>query len=137
MAKTIKNIKQRKPEQNNFFSKFNLDEILPQKYHLLAVILVIVILLLAFLNPLYFGGKTFESGDILSSKSMEPYITNHTDGFTLWNPLVFCGIPAYAIGTSSTWFNLISVVYSFVRDLFSGLFAVHYTTWTFFLIVLG
>jgi len=137
MAKTIKNIKQRKPEQNNFFSKFNLDEILPQKYHLLAVILVIVILLIAFLNPLFFGGKTFESGDILSSKSMEPYINNHTDGFTLWNPLIFCGIPAYTIGTSSTWFNLISVVYSFIRDLFTGLFAVHYTTWTFFLIVLG
>ena len=137
MAKTIKNIKQRKPEQNNFFSKFNLEEILPQKYHIPAVILVIVILLLAFLNPLYFGGKTFESGDILSSKSMEPYINNHTDGFTLWNPLIFCGIPAYAIGTSSTWFNVIGDVYSFIRNLFTGLFAVHYTTWTFFLIILG
>lgn len=137
MAKSIKNIKKRKPEQDNFFSKFNLEDILPQKYHLPAVILVIIILLIAFLNPLFFGGKTFESGDILSSKSMEPYINNHTDGFTLWNPLIFCGMPAYAIGTSSTWFNLISVIYSFIRDLFTHLFAVQYTTWTFFLIVLG
>lgn len=137
MAKTIKNIKQRKTQQDNFLSKLNLDEILPQKYHLPAVILVIVILLLALLNPLYFGGKTFESGDIFSSKSMEPYINNHTDGFTLWNPLIFCGMPAYAIGTSNTWFNLIGVIYSFIRDLFTSLFSVHYTTWTFFLIVLG
>jgi hypothetical protein len=93
--------------------------------------------MLAFLNPLYFGGKTFESGDILSAKSFEPYINNHTDGFTLWNPLIFCGMPAYAIGTSNTWFNFIAATYSFIRDMFTNLFAVHYTTWTFFLIVLG
>ena len=137
MAKTIKNIKQRKTGQDNFFSRFSLDEILPQKYHLPAVILVIVILLLAFLNPLYFGGKTFESGDILSSKSMGPYVINHTGGFTLWNPLIFCGMPAYAIGTGYIWFNVICVIYEFIRGLFSNLFAVQYATWTFFLIVLG
>jgi hypothetical protein len=137
MAKTIKNIKQRKARQENFLTKFNLDEILPQKYHLPAILLVIVILLLAFLNPLYFGGKTFESGDILSAKSMEPYINNHTDGFTLWNPLIFCGMPAYAVGTGTIWFNMISVVYTFIRQLFTDLFAVQYTTWTFFLIILG
>jgi hypothetical protein len=137
MAKTIKSIKQRKIGQDNFFSRFSLDEILPQKYHLPAVILVIVILLLAFLNPLYFGGKTFESGDILSSKSMGPYVINHTGGFTLWNPLIFCGMPAYAIGTGYIWFNVICVIYEFIRGLFSNLFAVQYATWTFFLIVLG
>lgn len=57
MAKSIKNIKKRKPEQDNFFSKFNLEDILPQKYHLPAVILVIIILLIAFLNPLFLEVK--------------------------------------------------------------------------------
>ncbi len=136
MAKTLKNIKQKKAEETPF-SKFKLEDILPQKYHLLAVILVIIILFLAFLNPLYFGGKTFESGDIISSRSMEPYILNHKDGFTLWNPLIFCGMPAYAIGTSTVWFNVIADIYNAVRDVYTGIFSVHYVTWTFFLILLG
>ena len=137
MAKTTKGSRNKKTESNSFIAKFNLDELLPQKYHLLAVILVIVILFLAFLNPLYFGGKTFESGDIISSRSMEPYIINHTDGFTLWNPLIFCGMPAYAIGTSTVWFNVIADIYNEVRNLYTDLFAVRYVTWTFFLILLG
>jgi len=130
MAKTIKNIKQKKAEETPF-SKFKLEDILPQKYHLLAVILVIIILFLAFLNPLYFGGKTFESGDIISSRSMLPYVENHGPGFTLWNPLIFCGMPAYALGTGYTWFNLIYVIYAAIRNVFTSLFAVQYTMWTF------
>lgn len=136
MAKTIRNIKQKKAQETPL-SKFNLEEILPQKYHLLAVILVIIILFMAFLNPLYFGGKTFESGDIISSRSMSPYILNHTDGFTLWNPLIFCGMPAYALGTSTVWFNVIADIYNQVRIWYTDLFSVEYVTWTFFLIMLG
>ncbi len=136
MAKTIKNIKQKKAEETPL-SKFKLEDILPQKYHLLAVILVIVILFMAFLNPLYFGGKTFESGDIISSKAMTPYILNHKDGFTLWNPLIFCGMPAYAIGIGTVWFNVIADIYNQVRTLYASLFSVEYVTWTFFLILLG
>ncbi|MHB8337443.1 MAG: YfhO family protein [Ignavibacteriaceae bacterium] len=137
MAKTIKNIKHKKAAEETFLSKFNLDEILPQKYHVLSVILVILILFLAFLNPLYFGGKTFESGDIISSRSMLPYAQNHTGGFTLWNPLIFCGMPAYAIGSGYTWFNLIYVVFTSVRTLFASFFSVEYAMWSFYLIILA
>ena len=137
MAKTTKGTRNKKTESNSFIAKFNLDELLPQKYHLLAVILVIVILFLAFLNPLYFGGKTFESGDIISSRSMLPYAQNHTDGFTLWNPLIFCGMPAYAIGSGYTWFNLIYVVFTSVRTLFASFFSVEYAMWSFYLIILA
>jgi hypothetical protein len=59
-------------QSNSFLASFDLEKILPQKYHLLAVFLVIVILFLIFLNPMYFGGKTFQSGDILTSKSLIP-----------------------------------------------------------------
>ena len=137
MAKTTKVSRNKKTESNSLIAKFNLDELLPQKFHLLAVILVIIILFLAFLNPLYFGGKTFESGDIISSKSMTPYILNHKDGFTLWNPLIFCGMPAYALGTGTVWFNVIADIYNQVRVFYTDLFSVEYVTWTFFLIVLG
>ncbi len=136
MAKTIKNIKQKKAEET-LLSKFKLEEILPQKYHLLAVILVIIILFMAFLNPLYFGGKTFESGDIISSRSMRSYVDNHGSGFTLWDPLIFCGMPAYALGTGYTWFNLIYVVFAFVRTIFTSLFSVEYSMWTIYLIILS
>ena len=136
MSKTKKAVKPKKNEET-FISKFDLNEFLPQKYHVLAVILLITILFLIFLNPLYFGGKTFQSGDITSSHAMGPYIKHHTGGYTLWNPLIFCGMPAYAIGTGYKWFNLIYVVITSVRSVFASFFAVDYAMWSFYLIVLA
>ena len=137
MAKTKKSTHSKKNTPEGFWSKFSLEEILPQKYHVLAVILVIFILFLAFLYPLYFGGKTFESGDIIASKAMRPYVENHGSGFTLWNPLIFCGMPAYATSLGFKWFNLIAVSVASVRDAFTSLFSVQYTMWTFYLILLA
>ena len=118
MTKIKKTIKPQK-NQETLFSKFNFEEFLPQKYHVLAVILVIIILFLIFLNPLYFGNKAFQSGDIIASQSTQPYIQNHGEGFTLWNPYIFCGMPAYALGTAPTWFNLIYTVFTGIPSLFS------------------
>ena len=137
MVKSKKGIREKQKEPRGIFGNFNLDDILPQKYHVLAVILVIIILFLAFLNPLYFGGKTFESGDIISSYSMQPYLQNHTTGYTLWNPLIFCGMPAYATSTGYKWFNMIYVGISTVRNTFSSLFSVKYTMWSFYLLILA
>jgi len=137
MAKATKGTRNKKAESNSLIAKFTLEEFLPQKYHLLAVILVIIILFLGFLNPLYFGGKTFESGDIIAGAAMYPYIQNHHGGFTLWNPYIFCGLPAYATGTQFAWFNLISVVFTASRSLFSFFFSVDYAKWGFYLIILA
>ncbi len=136
MTKLKKTIKPKK-EQETFFSKFDFEEFLPQKYHVLAVILVIIILFLIFLNPLYFGNKTFQSGDIMAAMSSQPYIQNHGDGFTLWNPLIFCGMPAYALATAPTWFNIIYTVFTSIRSFFADFFSVGYAMWSFYLIVLG
>ncbi len=136
MSKTKKNIKSQKIKET-VFSKFNLEEFIPQKYHVLAVILFIFILFLVFLYPLYFGGKTFQSGDILATTANQSYITNHGDGFTLWDPLIFCGMPAYALGTAPTWFNIIYTILATVRNTFASLFSVQYTMWSFYLILLG
>ncbi len=137
MAKTKKVSRQQQKEPQGFFAKFNLEEILPQKYHVLAVILLIIILFLIFLNPLFFGNKTFQSGDIIAAHSMENYINYHHDGYTLWNPLIFCGMPAYAIGTGFKWFNLIWVGIAALKYIFVSLFSVNYTTWTLYLMLLG
>ncbi|MGQ9643696.1 MAG: YfhO family protein, partial [Ignavibacterium sp.] len=77
------------------------------------------------------------SGDIITMESMKNYIAKDRDGFSLWNPYIFCGMPAYALGTEQTWFNLIYMVYTEIRTVFSSLFSVQYAMWSFYLIVLG
>ncbi len=137
MTKNKKTIQSRKSKSEGFFSKFSIEEVLPHKFHALAAILVIIILFLAFLYPLFFGDKTFQSGDIVSSQSMKPYIENHGEGFTLWNPYLFCGMPSYAIGTSAKWFNLVYVGITAVRSVFSAPFSNDYVKWVFYLIMMG
>jgi hypothetical protein len=136
MAKTIKTRTEKK-ESDKSLNRFNIDNIIPPKFHFLSALLIILLLFLVFLSPMFFGGKTFQSGDILASKSMVPYIDNHKDGFTLWNPLIFCGMPAYAIGTANIWFNLINVIFSAIKTFFGSFFSVEYARWTIYLIILG
>lgn len=136
MAKQKKSEKTTK-QSESFFSRFNLNEMIPKKHHPWIVILVILILFLIFLNPLYFGNKTFQAGDIITMESMKNYIAKDRDGFSLWNPYIFCGMPAYALGTEPTWFNLIYTIYTSIRTLFSSMFSVQYAMWSFYLIILG
>ena len=137
MAKIKKEGKAQKPVKQNSLSKFQINELIPQKYHILSVVIIIFILFLIFLNPLYFGDKTFQSGDIIASESAKPYILKDREGFSLWNPHIFCGMPAYALGTEQTWFNLIYMAFGYVRIAFSSLFSVDYAMWSFYLIMLG
>ncbi|MDP2364727.1 MAG: hypothetical protein Q8M94_13290, partial [Ignavibacteria bacterium] len=136
MAKAKKILGETKPKANSFLSKFNLDEFIPAKHHVWIVILLIIMLFLIFLNPLYFGGKTFQSGDIINMESMKPYIAQDREGFSLWNPNIFCGMPAYAIGTEFPLFNLIQVGMYGIVQLFSAFFEVEYAVWSLRLIIL-
>ena len=137
MAKAKKILSETKPKSQSFLSRFNLDEFIPTKHHVWIVILLILILFLIFLNPLFFGNKTFSSGDIISSQSMGSYVNQDREGFSLWNPLIFCGLPAYATSAETPWFNLIYLVILSINNLFSGLFSVDYTRWAFYLIIMA
>ena len=137
MAKAKKIVKTKKENQETFFNSFSIDKIIPVKFQTLAFLLVILIVFLIFYAPLYFSGKTFQSGDILTSLSVVPYIENHQGGYTLWNPNIFCGMPAYAMATGYKWFNLIYVVVNSARNVFSAPFAVDYAKWTFYLFALA
>ncbi|GMU96493.1 YfhO family protein [Ignavibacterium album] len=137
MTKQKKSVKETRVQSENLLSKFNLNEIIPQKHHPWIVLVVILILFLIFLNPLYFGNKTFQSGDIITMESMKNYIAKERDGFSLWNPYIFCGMPAYALGTEPTWFNLIYTIYTSIRTAFASAFSVQYAMWSFYLIILG
>ena len=133
-----KNVKQtpRRQTAGKTPGGFSFDKI-PQKYQIIGVVLTIIALFLIFLNPLFFGGKVFQSADITASQSMQPYLQKVRDGFTLWNPHIFCGMPAYSIAVGYTWFNLIYVLFTGFRDVFTGLFAVEYVRWSFYLIILA
>jgi hypothetical protein len=135
--KVSKTVKTEKLKQETFLSSFRLNNYIPEKYHTLTFVLVILILFLIFFSPLYFGGKTFQSGDIITTKSTSTYLETHTGGFTLWNPYVFGGITAYAISVGYKWFNLIYVTIDAVRHVFSSPFAVDYAKWTFYLLALA
>lgn len=136
-AKEKKVIKSEKKSNQSFLSEFSLDKIIPAKFQTIALLVVILLVFLLFFSPLYFGGKTFQSGDIITSESMKPYVENDTEGFTLWNPYIFTGMPAYALSVGYKWFNLVYVVTNTVRSVFTAPFAIEYAKWTFYLLALA
>ena len=136
-AKPKRSTRAEKKNEKTFFNSFSLDKYIPVKYQTLFLLLVILLIFIIFYSPLYFGGKTFQSSDILASRSLHTYIKNHGDGYTLWNPYIFCGMPAYALSVGYKWFNVMYVVMSTVRDFFSAPFAIEYAHWTFYLVLLA
>ncbi|MEO8233751.1 MAG: hypothetical protein ABI638_15840, partial [Ignavibacteriota bacterium] len=137
MAKTKKNSVTTSAVKDSFLTKFNINNIIPPKFQILAAALIAIVLFLIFLNPMYFGGKTFQSGDIIASESAKPYILKGHEEFSLWNPHIFCGMPAYSMGTEKTWFNFIYMGFAYVRIAFVSPFSVEYAVWSFYLIILA
>lgn len=136
-AKVKKVIRTEKKSKETFLSGFSLDKIIPNKFQTLFLLLIILVIFLLFYSPLYFGGKTFQSGDIITAESSKTYVENHQGGYTLWNPYIFTGMPAYALATGYKWFNLIYVVVNTVRNIFSAPFNIDYAKWTFYLLALA
>ena len=135
--KNTKSIKSSKDEKPTFFSTFSLSNYIPEKYHIPVFAIVILALFLFFYSPLYFGGKTFQSGDIITSQSSRTYVENHTGDYTLWNPYVFGGMPAYALAVGYKWFNIVYVTINTIRNIFSSPFVIDYAKWTFYLLALA
>jgi hypothetical protein len=69
----------------------------PNVQHLMAVALLFAALLFFFRDAVI-DGKVFTSGDTVASHSLETFVNDaHDQGiFPLWNPYIFCGMPAYA-----------------------------------------
>jgi len=132
--KTLKSTQSVKTQKETFLSTFCLSKYIPGKYQIPVFVLIILALFLFFFAPLYFGGKTFQSGDIMTSKSLTTYVEQHSDGFTLWNPYIFGGMPAYALKVGWKWFNLVYVTVLSVRDAFGSFFTIDYAKWTFYLL---
>jgi len=133
----IKSSKSKKEKKTESTESFALDKFIPVKYQTAVLFGVIVIIFLIYFSPMYFGGKTFQSSDIITSKALTSYVDNHKDGYTLWYPYIFLGMPAYALAVDFKWFNLIYVGLRGVRDTFTAFFSAEYSMWTFYLLLLA
>jgi len=136
-AKEKKVVKGEKKKQDNILNTFSLDKIIPSKFQTLFFLIFILVVFYIFYSPLYFGDKTFQSGDIITSQASKTYVENHEGVYTLWNPYIFCGMPAYAISTGYKWFNIVYVVINTVRNIFTAPFKNEYAMWTFYLVTLA
>lgn len=114
-----------------------LSKYIPYKLQTVLALIAIVIVFFIYYSPLYFGGMTFQSGDITTSHSLQTYLDSEREGYTLWFPYIFGGMPAYAISIDYKWFNLMYVAIHAVRTVFTAPFSTDYTMWSFYLIVLA
>lgn len=137
MSKAKKVPIRQKSDSQGFAANFSFENMVPSKFQIPILIGVIVLLLIIFLNPLFLGNKTFQSGDIVAIESQKPYVEKEREGFSLWNPYIFAGMPAHALSTEFSWFNLIATVYTFARNIYMIPFAVDYAKWTFYLVIMG
>lgn len=135
MAQTKKT--QKKPSGSKTELGFDLEKIIPLKYQVPVFLAVILLIFLFYYYPLLFGGMTYQSGDIVTSSSFKAYVDQERDGYTLWYPYIFGGMPAYALAVEFKWFNFIYVGITALRSAYSALFSVEYAMWTFYLLVLA
>ena len=116
---------------------FKFSKFVPEKYQTPALLLLILILILIFYSPVMFGDKTTSSGDLIQVKSLREYATKDRDGFSLWNPYIFCGMPAVATSMSLRWFDLTADVYSYASKIYSAVFHDYNAIYTFSFVILA
>ncbi|MGE5313488.1 MAG: YfhO family protein [Acidobacteriota bacterium] len=87
---------------------------------------ILFVALLVFFHGAVFDGKVFTSGDTVASHSLETYVNDaHEQGtFPLWNPYIFCGMPAYASLSISAerMFDISDFLWQKSRDITKFLF---------------
>ncbi len=135
--KKLKKSGKNKEQEKSLFYKFDINNIVPEKYQTIALLGFILLIFLIYFSPMYFGGKTFQSPDIITSQSLKSVVHAPRTGYTLWYPYIFGGMPAYALAVDFKWFNFIYVGMRAVRDTFSALFSAEYVMWSFYLILLA
>ncbi len=115
MAEKRKSGKQKKEQITS------ANELIPTKYHSIVYILLILLAFFVFFNEALLKGKVFISGDIIAFKSWVALIEDaKVQGVPLlWNPYIFCGMPAYAslsVGPERP-FDLLGVMRDFIFKL--------------------
>jgi hypothetical protein len=109
----------RTTSSNTSAKDFSFGKFIPEKYQTPAALLLILILVLIFFSPVMFGDKTTNSGDIVQGKSIRAVATKDHDGSILWNPYIFCGMPAVITSGSPRWHDLTIATYSIASEIYT------------------
>jgi hypothetical protein len=119
-----------KPEKTNPTQKRLPKErqLIPLRYQHMAAGIVIALSLIVFFSPIIFENKTFLGADAVASLSWKPTLDDASaQGIVpLWNPYIFCGMPAYTNLTFSinyAFYNISSQVVTYSSLLFQYLLA--------------
>jgi len=116
---------------------FSFSKIMPEKYQTPALLILLLLLILIFFSPITFDDKTIYSGDLIQVKSMREYSTKERDGVSLWNPYIFCGMPAVATSMSIRSYDLTALIYSYVSKVYSAGFHDYNAIYTFSFVILA
>ena len=73
-------------------------DLIPERYQHLAAVLVLLASLVIFFHEFVFDGKVFNAVDTIAAKSFQTLVEDARLQGTapLWNPYIFCGMPAVA-----------------------------------------
>jgi len=116
---------------------FSIENKISEKYHTPLLLLLILILMLIFFSPIMFGDKTTSSGDLIQVKSMRQYALKDREGVSLWNPYIFCGMPAVVTSMSPRYYDLTAMIYSYASRIYSAAFKNYNAVYTFNLLILA
>lgn len=94
--------------------EFSLQDFIGSKGELIFSLVVLASLIFIFFFPLYFQGKTFESGDILTQ-----YSYDGAKDIRFWDRYIFLGMPVSAPPGA---FDFIGYVINFVRKIYADIF---------------
>lgn len=130
-----KNVSTRQKQNEEIGFSFN--KIIPEKIQTPLLLLLLLILIAIFFSPILFGGKTLASNDLIQVKSLREYANKSRDGYSLWNPHIFCGMPAVVTSAAPRMFDLTAAIYSYASRIYSFAFTDYNAIYTFSFVILA
>ena len=121
----------------SFKKVINYWNLIPEKLKTPILFAAILLLIIIFYSPVIFSDKTIQSMDVLQNKAQREYTSKEKDGFTLWNPHVYCGIPAYATSVASRTFDLTAYAYSMISKAYALIGNDYSTVYTFSFLIMS
>lgn len=116
---------------------FSFSKIIPEKFQTVFLLILLFILILIFFSPILFGDKTTTSGDLIQVKSLREFSLKERDGVSLWNPHIFCGMPAVVTSMSMRWYDFTVLIYSYTSRIYTAFFKEYNALYTFNFIILA
>jgi hypothetical protein len=123
-------------ERAGFHATGGETSFIPPKYQHAVAVLLLLVSLLVFFHEIFFGGKTFIEADTIASHSFDTFLADaKAQGiFPLWNPYIFCGMPAYGslTVTGERLFDLTATALGYVSTLFGWILLNPPSGWVYF-----